>query len=81
MSFCLKMAFNCRREGVHWPVVGKSGFRSPTVFADAVNVKYQSLYDQGYARVMNLVNRGIIRNDPMIIGSKTDAFARVGLRD
>jgi hypothetical protein len=30
---------------------------------------------------MALVNRGLVANDPTVIGARTDAVARVGIRD
>ncbi|HUO91805.1 MAG TPA: hypothetical protein VMU22_02735 [Rhizomicrobium sp.] len=62
-------------------LIGNSGFRSIDEFTDAVTEKYQALYDQHYAGTMDLVSRDLIPNDPLIIGRRTDALARVDLRD
>jgi hypothetical protein len=61
--------------------IGNSGFRSIGDFTDAVTTKYQSLYDQGYSIAEKMALRGRIPNTAQAIGSKTDQFARVGLRD
>ncbi len=61
--------------------IGKSGYRSIGEFTDAVTAKYQSLYDQGYSIAEKMASQGRIQNTARAIGSKTDEFARVGLRD
>jgi hypothetical protein len=50
-------------------------------FDAAVGVRYQQLVDQGYTDTMDLVARGLVRNDPTVIGSRVDSIARTGLRD
>jgi len=62
-------------------LIGNSGFRGVGEFTDAVTTKYQTLYDEHYAGTMQLVSRDLIPNDPLIIGKRTDALARVDLRD
>ncbi|HTV31276.1 MAG TPA: hypothetical protein VMF32_26310 [Xanthobacteraceae bacterium] len=62
-------------------LIGRSGFRNIGEFTDAVTAKYQELYDESYANVMSSVSQGLLPNDPLIIGNKTDALARVDLRD
>jgi hypothetical protein len=62
-------------------LIGNSGFRGIGKFTDAVTAKYQALYDESYARTMKRVNLGLLPNDPFIVGNKTDALARFGLRD
>ena len=61
--------------------IGRSGYKSIAEFTDAVTVKYQALYDQGYVIAQKMVAKGRIPNTARAIGSKTDEFARVGLRD
>lgn len=62
-------------------LIGNSGYRSIGGFSDAVTGKYQSLNDQGYAIASQNASQGLIPNTSRAIGSDTDAFARVGLRD
>lgn len=62
-------------------LIGNSGFRSVGEFTNAATTKYQALYDEGYASTMERVNQGLLPNDPLLIGNKTDSLARVGLRD
>ncbi len=62
-------------------LIGNSKFRTIGDFTDAVTVKYQMLYDDGHANVLEHVSRGLLPNDPLVIGKKTDLFARTGLRD
>jgi hypothetical protein len=61
--------------------IGNSGYQSIGEFTDAVSAKYQSLYDQGYSIASQNAQLGLIPNTARAIGSDTDAFARVGLRD
>jgi hypothetical protein len=49
-------------------------------YRDAVGATYQQLYDQGYSLTVNRVNQGLVANDPLVIGSEVDTFARDGLR-
>lgn len=62
-------------------LIGNSGFRSIGEFTDAVTENYQRLYDEHYADTMELVSRGFVENDPLVIGGRTDTLARVDLRD
>jgi hypothetical protein len=62
-------------------LIGNSGFRSIDEFTDAVTAKYQALYDDGYAATMKKVEQGLLPNEPLVIGNRTDLFARTGLRD
>lgn len=62
-------------------LIGNSGFRNINEFADAVTVKYQDLYDQGYALATDRAKQGLIANNPLTIGRETDLFARYALRD
>ena len=68
-------------EGFIGPTIGRSGYRTMAEFDAAVGAKYQQLVDQGYANTMDLVARGLVENDPMVIGSKVDVYARAGMRD
>lgn len=61
--------------------IGNSGYRSIGEFSDVVTTKYQSLYDEGYTIASQNASQGLIANTARAIGSDTDAFARVGLRD
>jgi hypothetical protein len=61
--------------------IGKSGYSSIGEFADAATAKYQALYDQGYGIAQQRAAQGIIPNTNLALGSATDEFARVGLRD
>lgn len=63
------------------PLIGNSGYRSISEFTDAVSGKYQELYDQHYARTMRLVDRGLVPNDPLVYGSRTDTMVRADLRN
>jgi hypothetical protein len=63
------------------PWIGRSGYRTAAAFSEGVASKYQQLYDQGYASTMALVSQRMVANDPLIIGSRVDAFARYQLRD
>jgi hypothetical protein len=63
------------------PTIGRSGYGTMDEFRDAVAAKYQELYDQGYAVTTKRVGQGLVKNDPMAIGSEVDTFARSGLRD
>lgn len=62
-------------------LIGNSGFRNIGEFTDAVTAKYQRLYDEGYELAIGRARQGLIANDPLVIGQKTDLFARVELRD
>jgi hypothetical protein len=62
-------------------LIGRTGFRSIGEFTDAVTTKYQALYDEGYELAIGRAKQGLIANDPLVIGQKTDLFARVELRD
>jgi hypothetical protein len=68
-------------EGFIGPTIGRSGYRTMAEFDAAVGAKYQQLVDQGYAQTMRLVARGVVKNDPMSIGSRVDSIARTGMRD
>jgi hypothetical protein len=69
-------------EGFIGPTLDASRLiRTTADFRDAVGVKYQALYDQGYTDTMDLVRRGLVANDPTVIGSRVDSIARDGLRD
>jgi hypothetical protein len=62
------------------PGIGRSQFRSPTELADATLLRYQQFYEDGYALTMRRVQRGLVENDRMAIGSEVDAYARRRLR-
>ena len=62
-------------------LIGNSGFRGIGEFSDAVAAKYQALYDEGYANTMEAAAQGLLPNESVVIGRKTDALARAGLRD
>lgn len=68
-------------EGVIGPTIGRSGYRTMGEFDAAVGTKYHQLVDHGYADTMDLVGRGLVKNDPMVIGSRVDSIARTGMRD
>ncbi len=67
-------------EALIGPTIGRSGYRTMPEFDAAVGAKYQRLVDQGYADTMDLVGRGLVKNDPMVIGSRVDSIARTGMR-
>jgi hypothetical protein len=48
--------------------------------ADATLLRYQQFYEDGYALTMRRVQRGLVENDRMAIGSEVDAYARRRLR-
>ncbi len=66
---------------VFGPGIGRSGYSTTAEFDAAVGGKYQQLVDRGYADTMDLVARGLVKNDPTVIGSRVDSIARTGLRD
>lgn len=68
-------------EGFIGPTLDRSGLiRTTADLRDAVGVRYQALYDQGYTVTMNRVRQGLVANNPTAIGSEVDSFARTGLR-
>jgi hypothetical protein len=67
-------------EGFIGPTIGRSGYRTAAEFDSAVGARYQQLVDQGYAQTMKRVGQGLVKNDPMVIGSEVDSFARTGMR-
>jgi hypothetical protein len=68
-------------EGFIGPTIGRSGYRTLAEFDAAVGAKYQQLVNEGYADTMDLVGRGLVKNDPMVIGSRVDSIVRTGMRD
>lgn len=59
----------------------KAGFKSVEAFADALGVKYQQLYDEGYAEAQRALQIGKLKVPPRMpvntaLGQYTDQYAR-----